>query len=59
MVGSIVFKFKDVYILPSKCVKVEVLHEHLRRVILRLEGVAFIVCGVIKDNNSINGKAMS
>lgn len=60
MISSILSKFKDVvHILPVKSMTAETLHDILKKVIVGLEEIGFLVICVITDNNAINGKALS
>lgn len=59
MVNSIKSSFKDVHIIPTKCMKAETLHSIIKKVIMGLEKIGLTILCVITDNNAINGKAMS
>lgn len=60
MVSSIASAFKDVvHIIPTRCMKADLLHNLIKKVIIGLEKIGFTVICVITDNNAINGKAVS
>lgn len=60
MVQSFLSSYKDVvHILPVRKIDAEKLHEVLKKVIIGLEKIGYMVICVVSDNNSINRKAMS
>ncbi|GBM55782.1 hypothetical protein AVEN_190362-1 [Araneus ventricosus] len=58
MVKSIVSQYKDVHVLPVHTISGNDLHEFIKKVIIDLEDIGFIVIGIITDNNSVNRRAV-
>ncbi|XP_054708350.1 uncharacterized protein LOC129218161 [Uloborus diversus] len=60
MIQSMQSNYKEVvHVLPVKSIAAETLHAFIKKVIMGLEEIGFMVISVATDNNSINRKAMS
>ena len=57
MLNSVFTQYKDVHVMPTKCLKAENLFDKVKHI--DLEGVGFQVLSIITDNNAINKKAIS
>ena len=50
MISSVASKFKDVVqIIPTKCMKADLLHDMMKKVIIGLEYIGFTVICVLTD----------
>ena len=59
MISSVLSKFREVvHISPTNKINHQILYEHIKSVIVKLEEIGYKVFCVITDNNSINSRAM-
>ena len=59
MLSSLFSQYKDVHVMPTKCLKAESLFDIIKHIIIGLEEIGFQVLSIITDNNATNKKAIS